>query len=92
MECVSVAPGAPMSEQQLERFSLALSAGEFGRVFRAKGLIKVAEGGQINLQFAGGAISATPFNEEVRSRIVLIGYNLDRERISEFLLQRWETL
>jgi G3E family GTPase len=76
----------------LENFSFALSAGQFGRLFRAKGLIRVADGGTINFQFAGGAISAIPFNAEVRSRIVLIGYDLDRKRIDEFFANRQDSL
>ncbi len=84
MECVSITPESPISQQQMKKFSLALSSGEFGRLFRAKGLVRGADGGLINFQFAGGAMSATPFNQEVRSRIVLIGYNLDRKRINEF--------
>lgn len=87
MECVGITPGLPISRQQLEKFSIALSAGEFGRVFRVKGLITIAEGGLIDLQFAGGALSSTPFSEEVRPRIVLIGYNLDRKRIGDFFIQ-----
>jgi G3E family GTPase len=84
MECVGIAPELPISENQLEKFSLALSRGEFGQVFRAKGLVRVADGGWTNLQFAGGIFSLTPFSEEVRQRITLIGYDLDRRRIGEF--------
>ncbi len=92
MEYASITPGQPISRQQLENFSYALSAGQFGRIFRAKGLIRVADGGMINFQFAGGTISALPFNAEVGSRIVLIGYDLDRKRINGFFANRQESL
>ena len=84
MECVSIAPGQPVLRQQLDKFFSAVRDGSLGRVFRGKGLIRVAEGGLINFQFAGGTLSATPLNAEARSRIVLIGYNLDRKLINNF--------
>jgi G3E family GTPase len=85
MECVSIVPELPIFENQLEKFAHALSRGEFGQVFRSKGLLRVEGGRWVNLQFAGGTPTLTPFHEEGRSRITLIGFNLDRKRISEFL-------
>jgi G3E family GTPase len=84
MECVGIDAVEDISQNQLEKFTLALSGGELGKVYRAKGLVKVADGGCTNLQYSGGAVSLTPFAEQARSRIVLIGYDLDRKRIREF--------
>jgi G3E family GTPase len=92
MECVSLSPGEPISRRELETFSRALSTGRFGRVFRAKGLLRLAEGGLINLQFAGGRVSATQFSGESRSLLVLIGYDLDRTRIDQFFSKERKSL
>ncbi len=84
MECVSITPEYPLSEDLLEKFTSAIYQGKFGKVFRAKGFLPTPDGGSVNLQIVGRTLSVTPFYEEVRPRLILIGYNLDGEQVSEF--------
>jgi G3E family GTPase len=84
MECVSVVPGMPLSEQQLNNLTSALSEGRFGRVFRGKGFLPLPGGGWINLQIVGRTLTVTPLHDEVQSRLTLIGCDLDGNRVREF--------
>ncbi|MEM5786232.1 MAG: GTP-binding protein [Syntrophobacteraceae bacterium] len=82
MECFSIVPGQPLSKDLLDRFTSALTEGSFGRVYRAKGILPCPENGLVNIQIVGETVSVTPFQEEVQPRLTLIGFNLDRERVS----------
>ncbi len=84
MECISITPELPFSEDLLEKFTSALSRGKFGQVFRGKGFLPTPNGGSVNLQIVGKNLSVTPFYEEARPRLILIGYNLDGKQVSEF--------
>jgi G3E family GTPase len=85
MECFSMVPGQPNSKERLDQFASAVTKGDFGRVFRAKGIVESPDGEWINLQIVGENVSVTPFHEEARSRITLIGFDLDRTQIRRFV-------
>ena len=85
MECFSMVPGQPISKDRLDRFTSAIVKGSYGRVFRGKGIFPGQDGEWVNLQIVGENVSVTPFHEQVRSRLTLIGFDLDREQISRFL-------
>lgn len=85
MECFSMVPGQPISRDRLDQFTSAVVKGSFGRVYRGKGIFPSPEGGWVNLQIVGENVSVTPFSEEVRPRLTLIGYDLDRQQVSRFL-------
>jgi G3E family GTPase len=85
MECFSMVPEQPISKTRLDQFTSAITKGNFGRVFRGKGIFPSPDGGWVNLQIVGENVSVTPFHEEVRPRLTLIGFDLDREQVSRFL-------
>lgn len=85
MECFSMVPEQPISKDQLDQFTSAITKGSFGRVFRGKGIFPSQGGGWVNLQIVGENVSVTPFDENVRPRLTLIGFDLDRKQVSQFL-------
>lgn len=85
MECFSVVPEQPVSKDQLDQFTSALLEGKFGQVFRGKGILANPDGGWTNWQIVGKNVSATPLEKEVQPRLTLIGFDLDRKQVSQFL-------
>jgi len=85
MECFSMALDRPVSRDRLDRFTEAMFEGKFGRIFRGKGILADPDGGRVNWQFAGKTVSVEPLHKEVRPRLTLIGFNLNREQVSGFL-------
>ncbi len=84
MECVSVSPGAELTEPELERFLEWLSRGGFGRVLRGKGFLPVLGQGCLNLQVVSGRSMLTPILTEASPRLTLIGYDLDGAALRAF--------
>ncbi|MBC8414677.1 GTP-binding protein [bacterium] len=68
----------------IEAFFAALKAGDYGKVMRAKGLVRTTRG-PYRYDLASGQIKALKFEEQIAdSRIVIIGEDLDEERIRRF--------
>ncbi|MEN6441592.1 MAG: CobW family GTP-binding protein [Syntrophobacter sp.] len=88
MECFSMVPEQPLSTNRLDQFTSALIEGKFGQVFRGKGILLNPEGGWVNWQIVGKTVSATPLQKEVQPRLTLIGYELDRNGVSQFFAMK----
>ena len=90
LECVSLVPGAELTDAKLQLFLDRLSLGTFGRVLRAKGFLPGPEGSCLNLQMVTGRVTMEPFRTGASPRLTLIGYRLEGERLRSFFGQTAE--
>jgi len=85
IDCLSVSPEKPFSEEGLADLLAELARGRFGRIIRGKGFIQVAGQGWINLQIVAGNVTTEPLSASMAARLTLIGFDLRAEELGTFL-------
>jgi G3E family GTPase len=85
LDCVSVVPQRPFSQQEMDRFLRCMKRGSFGRVMRGKGFLEVDGWGWLNLQVVSGKTTLKQLPASVEPRLILIGFGLKSERVRGFL-------
>ncbi len=74
----------PWRERDLRRFFQMVAQDVFGKVYRGKGFFPTAQGA-LKVDLVGGRVSVEHFPHKVQGRFVLIGCDLDRKALAEFL-------
>ncbi|MBC7963603.1 MAG: GTP-binding protein [Steroidobacteraceae bacterium] len=85
IDCLSINPEKPFSEEGLADFIAELARGRFGRIIRGKGFIQVAGRGWMNLQMVAGNVTTKPLSTAMAARLTLIGFDLRATELDAFL-------
>jgi G3E family GTPase len=85
IDCISVIPEKPFSEEGLADLFAELARGRFGRIMRGKGFIQVAGHGWMNLQMVAGNVTTEPLSAAMAPRLTLIGFDLKVDELGAFL-------
>jgi G3E family GTPase len=85
IDCLSVIPDKPFSEERLADLVAGLTRGRFGRIMRGKGFIPVAGDGWMNLQMVAGNVTTEQLSATMAPRLTLIGFDLKAEELATFL-------
>jgi len=86
METVTVTLDKTASFQSLQMFFEKLASGAFGNVSRAKALLRT-DRGPYRFDLASKQVRTELFSKEVEnSRLVIIGKDLDEEKIREIVM------
>jgi G3E family GTPase len=83
IQSFSLVPGS-LSDKRLAAFLDQVESGTFGRILRGKGFVEVQNRGLVNLQIVAGKGDAEEMEQRVSPRLTLLGFDLDRQRISAF--------
>jgi len=87
LETISVGLKEITNRKMIEDFFNNISEGTFGEILRAKALFKTVEG-DFRLDYAGGRVFLETFNKPVQnSRVVIIGSQLNKQKINKALGQ-----
>jgi G3E family GTPase len=84
-EYVCLQPEGRFSRESLHDLAAQIDQGIFGKILRAKGVVR-AEGGQyLHLHLVGHRWCIEQRDSAIRPRLTCIGFNLDRRRLQAFL-------
>ena len=72
----------PFSQADIEKILTALDSGEYGQVFRAKGIVPDGEGGWLEFDFVPGEQEIRPSKADYTGRLCVIGADLKEEAIA----------
>ena len=72
----------PFSAHDIEKILTALDSGEYGQVFRAKGIVPDGAGGWLEFDFVPGEQEIRPTKADYTGRLCVIGADLKEEAIA----------
>lgn len=84
-EYVCLQPEGHFSEARVHELATHLARGSFGKIFRAKGLVRAESGKYLHLQLVGHRWQIDLRHSSIQPRLTCIGFNLDRRGLLDFL-------
>lgn len=73
----------PFSASDIKAILAALDSGEYGEIFRAKGIVPDGEGGWLEFDFVPGETELRPGKPDYTGRLCVIGGKLDGDKLSQ---------
>lgn len=79
----SCRPEGAYTQQELRQLADALASGRYGNVLRAKGVVRSAEGGWLEVDYIHGHVDLRPGTEQAQGALCVIGVDLCEQLLEQ---------